>query len=162
MVAIVADTHMPKGGRRLPDRCLELLAASELIVHAGDWSALEVVELLEGLGPPLIGVHGNVERPAVRERLPERAEFELGRRRVGVVHDGGATRGRLARMRRAFPGADAVIFGHSHMPLVEVDEDGFQIFNPGSPTERRRSPTHTMGTLDLDREERLRFRLLEL
>lgn len=145
MVAIVADTHMPKGARRLPDRCLELLGAAELIVHAGDWSALEVVEEIESIGPPVIGVRGNVERPQVRERLPERAEFELGRRRLGVVHDAGPARGRLARMRRAFPATHAVIFGHSHIPLHEADEGGFQIFNPGSPTERRRAPSHTIG-----------------
>ena len=78
------------------------------------------------------------------------ATFEIGARTVGLVHDAGQKDGRLARMRRRFPGADAVIFGHSHLPLHERDDDGFQIFNPGSPTERRRAPRHSMGIAEAD------------
>src|SRR5690349_11290950 len=137
MLAVLADTHMPKGGRRLPDRCLELLAAAEATSHVGDFSAASVLAEIEALCPAVHAVHGNVDEPALRERLPERTELELGDRRVGLVHDAGPAKGRLARMRAAFPEADAVIFGHSHLPLHESDADGFQIFNPGSPTERR-------------------------
>ena len=162
MVAVIADTHMPKGGRRLPDRCRELLAAAELIVHAGDIHSLEVLAGLERIGPSLLAVHGNVDEPALRERLPERLELALGEHTVGVVHDAGPRRGRLARLRRWFPDASAVIFGHSHLPLLEADADGFQIFNPGSPTERRRAPAHSMGLLDLDDGGTPRFRHVEL
>jgi uncharacterized protein len=147
VVAIVSDTHMPKGRRELPLRCLELLRAAELIVHAGDFSGAGVLERFEALGSPLVAVHGNVEAPAVRARLPARIEFDYRGHRVGVVHDAGPRQGRLRRLRHSFPEADAVIFGHSHLPLLERDDDGFQIFNPGSPTERRRAPHHTMGLL---------------
>ena len=147
MVAVVSDTHMPKGSRELPGRCIELLEQAELIVHAGDFSGEQVLDRFEAFGPPLVAVRGNVEAAAVRRRLPERAEFEWAGVRIGVVHDAGPRKGRLERMRRRFPGVEAVIFGHSHMPLHERAADGFQIFNPGSPTERRRAPSKTMGLL---------------
>lgn len=161
LVAIISDTHMPKGMRRLPDDCLRRLEQADLIVHAGDFSAIEVVEQLEAIGP-LVAVRGNVERPEVRERLPETAEFEFGGSTIAVIHDAGQKTGRLERMRRRFPAADAVIFGHSHIPLHERSEDGFQIFNPGSPTERRRSPSHTMGQLRAGTSGRPEFELVEL
>jgi len=162
VVAIVADTHMPRGSRELPARCVELLEQAELIVHAGDFSGEEVLDRFEGFVPELVAVHGNVESPEVRHRLPERTSFVLGAHEIGVVHDAGPRAGRLARMRRLFPAAAAVIFGHSHIPLHERDESGFQIFNPGSPTERRRAPSHTMGLLDLGPGGELRFELVEL
>ena len=77
--------------------------------------------------------------------LPAEATGASRRVAIGLVHDAGPAKGRLARLRRRFPGANAVVFGHSHMPLHELASDGFQIFNPGSPTERRRAPSHTMG-----------------
>lgn len=147
MLAVLADTHMPKGGRRLPDRCLELLAAAEATIHVGDFITASVLAEIEALCPVVHAVHGNVDEPALRERLPERTELELGEQRVGLVHDAGPAKGRLARMRAAFPDADAVVFGHSHLPLHESGADGFQIFNPGSPTERRRAPRRSMGLL---------------
>jgi putative phosphoesterase len=144
-VALLGDTHMPKGSRRLPERCVELAAAADMIVHTGDFSARSVLEELEALGPPVHAVHGNVDDAWLRRRLPAREVVAVAGRRVGLVHDAGPSRGRLARMRDAFPNVDAVVFGHSHLPLHEVD-GGFQIFNPGSPTERRRAPHRTMGT----------------
>ena len=120
------------------------MAASDLIVHAGDLGSAEVLDWLESLGPPVRAVYGNVDTAAVRARLPETAEFDAAGHAIAVVHDAGAAKGRLARMRRRFPGADAVIFGHSHLPLHE-SEGGFQIFNPGSPTERRRAPQRSFG-----------------
>jgi putative phosphoesterase len=145
LVALISDTHLPKGQRRLPERCVELLRASDLIVHAGDWSMLAVVEELRAIGPPVQGVHGNVDSAEVRRHLPAELSLDAGGRTLAVVHDAGPRSGRLARMRRRFPNADAVVFGHSHIPLHEQADDGFQIFNPGSPTERRRSPQHTVG-----------------
>lgn len=163
MVVVVSDTHMPRGNRELPGRCLELLAAAELVVHAGDFSGEAVLDRFEAFGPPLVAVHGNVEEEGVRRRLPERAEFAWAGSRIGVIHDAGPRKGRLERMRRRFPEADAVIFGHSHMPLHERADDGFQIFNPGSPTERRRAPSRTMGLLRTGpRGPGLEFELVEL
>jgi putative phosphoesterase len=159
-LAILADTHMPKGSRELPDRCLAELAAGDLIVHLGDFRAVSVLERFESLGPPVVGVHGNVDDAEVRRRLPAEREVELEGVRVGLIHDAGPRRGRLERMRARFPDADAVLFGHSHLPLHEWDGD-FQIFNPGSPTERRRAPSRTMGIGEIDAGE-LRLQLLEL
>jgi uncharacterized protein len=159
-IGIISDTHLPKGSRRIPDACLERLRDSDLIVHAGDVSQPQVLADLEALGPPVHAVHGNVDVPALRERLPEQLELELDGARLAVVHDAGQSKGRLERLRRRFPEADAVVFGHSHIPLHEED-GGFQIFNPGSPTERRRAPHHTMGLAEAE-GGRLGFSLLRL
>ncbi|HXS33886.1 MAG TPA: metallophosphoesterase family protein [Solirubrobacterales bacterium] len=147
MIAVIADTHMPKGNRRLPERCLELIGAAEATIHVGDFFAASVLAELRQLCPALLAVHGNVDEPALRRELPKELEIELGGRTLTLVHDSGAAKGRLTRLRRRFPEADAVVFGHSHLPLHE-EEDDFQIFNPGSPTERRRAPRASMGLLD--------------
>ncbi|UJA20775.1 metallophosphoesterase family protein [Thermoleophilia bacterium SCSIO 60948] len=161
-VALISDTHMPKGERRLPERCVETIAAAALVIHAGDVSTEAVLDEVAAIGPPLLAVHGNVDSTELRTRVPAAIELEIGPRRLAVVHDSGARKGRAARMRRWFPAADAVVFGHSHIPLHEADPaTGLELFNPGSPTERRRSPTHTMGTLRLVGGE-LRFELVEL
>ena len=143
-IAIIADTHMPKGSRRLPDACIERLRAADAIVHAGDFTRAEVLRGLESYGG-VLAVQGNVDDAELRALLPERLTIDQGDIRLGVVHDSGPGRGRLERLRGWFPDAHAVIFGHSHIPLHEQAQDGFQIFNPGSPTERRRAPRHTMG-----------------
>jgi len=158
-LAVISDTHMPRGGRELPGRCLELLASADLIVHAGDFMELPVLERLRGIGP-VVAVHGNVDSPELRAELPEAASFEAGGATIAIVHDSGPAKGRLERMRARFPEADAVVFGHSHQPLHEA-RDGFQIFNPGSPTERRRAPSHTMGMAEADGGE-VRFELVDL
>ena len=146
MIAILADTHMPRGSRRLPDRCQRLVSEADALIHAGDFLAASVLEQLESICPTVHAVHGNVDEPALRRRLPEASEIGFGDHTVAVLHDAGPARGRLARMRARFPAADAVVFGHSHMPLHEREGD-FQIFNPGSPTERRRAPRASMGLL---------------
>jgi putative phosphoesterase len=151
LIAIIADTHLPRGARRLPDRCAELIGEAEAVVHAGDFWAVSALEQIAALNPRLHGVHGNVDEPALRERLPETLAVGLEDGRLALIHDAGPARGRLARLRRRFPEADAVVFGHSHMPLHEIGEGelaGFQIFNPGSPTERRRAPRPSMGLLE--------------
>ena len=150
MIAVLADTHMPKGGRVLPDRCVELLRGAEATLHAGDFFAAEILREINAICPgPVHAVHGNVDEAELRAALPETLELELDGARVAMVHDAGPSKGRLGRMRRRFPDADAVVFGHSHLPLHE-EEDGFQIFNPGSPTERRRAPRHSMGLLRIE------------
>jgi putative phosphoesterase len=151
-IAIVSDTHMPRGARAVPEPCVEALRSADLIVHAGDFSSVEVLGWIESLGPPVHAVYGNVDTAEVRERLSEAIEFDAAGIRIAVVHDAGPAKGRLARMRRRFPDANAVIFGHSHLPLHE-EEDGFHIFNPGSPTERRRAPRHSFGIAEVNRGE---------
>ena len=144
-IAIISDTHLPRGSRALPRACVERLTAADLIVHAGDFSRLEVLEELKTMGP-VIGVYGNTDDAPLRAALPEAALVPVGDgRELAVIHDAGPAPGRLRRLKTRFPGADAVIFGHSHIPLHERAPDGFQIFNPGSPTDRRRQPRHTMG-----------------
>jgi putative phosphoesterase len=161
-LAIISDTHLPRGARRLPDACLERLRAADRIVHAGDLVALSVLEELRALGPPVDAIYGNVDEPAVRAALPAARMVVVDGRRIAVVHDSGPREGRLMRLRRRFTDADAVVFGHSHLPLHERDDPlGFQIFNPGSPTDRRRAPVHTMGEAIAD-EAGLRFSLVEL
>jgi putative phosphoesterase len=146
MIAVLADTHMPRGARQLPPRCVELVAVADAVIHAGDFFAGSALEEIEALCPLVHAVHGNVDEPALRSALPAVLEIEVGGRGLAVIHDAGPARGRLKRLRRRFPRADAVVFGHSHLPLHE-EEDGFQIFNPGSPTERRRAPRASMGLL---------------
>jgi uncharacterized protein len=143
-IAVISDTHMPKGGRSLPDACVARLQAADLIIHAGDLIELEILNDLRRYAP-VKAVHGNVDDVAVQAALPATTTVRAEGVRIAIVHDSGPAHGRLARLRSRFPDADAVIFGHSHMPLHERGEDGFQIFNPGSPTERRRAPAHTMG-----------------
>jgi putative phosphoesterase len=162
LLAVISDTHLPRGRRHLPDACLERLAAADLILHAGDFTAVSVLEEVAAIGPPLHAVHGNVDELEVAMRLPAARMVRAGGARIAMVHDAGAAAGRLARMRRRFADADAVVFGHSHIPLHEQDaSDGFQIFNPGSPTDRRRQPRHTMGLARVE-DGRVAFELIDL
>jgi putative phosphoesterase len=144
LLAVISDTHLPRGTRALPAACVDRLRAADLIIHAGDLTAFAVLEELRGYGQ-VVGVHGNVDDPQVMAALPAERQLEVGGCRLSIIHDAGRRLGRLERLRRRFPAADAVIFGHSHVPLHERGGDGFQIFNPGSPTDRRRAPHHTMG-----------------
>ena len=162
LIAVISDTHLPRGARRLPAACLERIAGADLLLHAGDFVTLEVLRELEGLGPPVAAVHGNVDSGELRSLLPGERVMEVEGARIALVHEAGPRRGRLERMRRRFGGrAEAVVFGHSHLPLHEIGEDGFQIFNPGSPTDRRRAPAHTMGLAQV-RHGRVTFELVEL
>jgi putative phosphoesterase len=102
-----------------------------------------VLEELRELGT-VAAVHGNVDSPELQQELPESLSLDLGGATLAVIHDAGPAKGRLERLRARFPDADAVVFGHSHMSLHEGGDD-FQIFNPGSPTERRRAPNRSMG-----------------
>ncbi len=160
VVAIISDTHLPRGDRRLPDACLTRLRGADLIIHAGDLATLPVLAELRSVGE-VVAVSGNVDDAAVRAALPATAEVTVAGRRIAVVHDAGPSSRRLERMRRRFPHAEAVIFGHSHIPLHERGGDGFQIFNPGSPTERRRAPQHTMGIARVS-DDTLEFELVVL
>jgi putative phosphoesterase len=138
---------MPRGARRLPDECVRQLEAADLIVHAGDFVRMEVLEELRAHGP-VEAVHGNMDEPGLRSLLPAQRVVEAGGARIGVVHDGGPSAGREARLAARFPSCGAVVYGHSHLPQV-AEHDGVLILNPGSPTERRRAPVHTMIELEI-------------
>jgi putative phosphoesterase len=159
VVAIISDTHLPRGSRRLPERCVGSLRAADLILHAGDFTTAEVVKEIQSFGP-FAAVHGNVDSEEVRRLLPEVRTVDADGVRIAMLHDAGPASGRLERMRALFPDADAVVFGHSHVPLLE-ERDGFHIFNPGSPTDKRRQPHRTMGIGEVD-GGRIRFRLVAL
>ena len=159
-LAIISDTHLPRGARVIPDACLDRLRAADAILHAGDFSEVSVLAELQALGPPVHAVRGNVDSAELQARLPLTRMVEAAGARIAMVHDGGPAQGRLERLRRRFPDAHAVVFGHSHLPLHE-ERDGFAIFNPGSPTERRRAPRHTMGLATI-RDGRPAFELVEL
>src|SRR3954462_5315363 len=159
-LAIISDTHLPRGRRTLPEACVERCRAADAILHAGDFIEAEVLDALLALGPPVHAVRGNVDSPALQARLPAARVVVAGGARIAMLHDAGPAAGRLARMRRRFPEADALVFGHSHIPLHDAAE-GFAIFNPGSPTERRRAPRHTMG-MAVARDGAVRFELVEL
>jgi putative phosphoesterase len=153
LVALIADTHVRGGKPLLPKRCLDRLAASDLVVHAGDMADPAALGQLRAIGPPVVAVRGNVDDSALAALLPEVERVVVAGNIIGVIHNAGPSRGRLERMRRLFPDADAVVFGHSHVPLHETAPDGFQIFNPGSPTFRRRQPRHTMGVAVIDERQ---------
>ena len=157
---MISDTHMPRGSRKLPDACVERLAAAEAILHAGDFMELEVLHSCTNSARRCTRCAGNVDSAQLITRLPLMRTVQFEDVRIGMVHDAGPSSGRLARMRRRFPGTQAVVFGHSHTPLHE-EQDGFQIFNPGSPTERRRAPRHTMGIATIA-GDRLTFELIAL
>jgi putative phosphoesterase len=150
LIAVIADTHLPRGARRLPDACVERLRHADLILHAGDFTSVAFLEELRGLGPPVEAVYGNMDEPALRASLPKELVVEAEAARIGIVHIPGPAAGREARLAARFPGCDAVVYGHTHIPQVERAGEAW-ILNPGSPTERRRAPVHTMLELRVTR-----------
>ncbi|MFN8109485.1 MAG: YfcE family phosphodiesterase [Thermoleophilia bacterium] len=147
LIGVISDTHFPRHGTRLPEACIEHLAGCDLVIHAGDHADLAALAALRALGRPVIAVHGNADEARVRDLLPAVQQLELPGLVLAVTHNGGPADGRLGRMRKRFPDAGGVVFGHSHIPLFERDDDGFFILNPGSPTDKRRQPNHTMALL---------------
>jgi len=152
---VLADTHAPRRWRVCPPRVAEHLRVADRILHAGDvCTAAVLAELAEYA--PVTAVLGNNDGPDVAEwGAPRTAELDLDGLRVNMVHDSGAAAGRLTRLRRRFPGADLVVFGHSHIPLDQsapgaAGAPGLRIFNPGSPTDRRRQPHGTLGLLRIE------------
>jgi putative phosphoesterase len=147
-VITLADTHAPRRWRSCPPRVAGQLRGADLILHAGDVCTVAVLDELAGCAP-VRAVLGNNDGPDVAAwGAPETLRLDLDGLSVAMVHDAGPAPGRAARMRRAFPDADLVVFGHSHIPLVHA-ENGQCLFNPGSPTDRRRQPRGTIGVLDI-------------
>ena len=151
MIALVGDTHLRDGLARLPEECARVLERADLVLHVGDFTARPVFAGLRSLAP-LAAVHGNVDEPELRAELPERLVVEPEGMRIGLVHDPGPARGRHERLRSWFPDCEVVAYGHTHLPEVARSE-GVWILNPGSPTQRRRSPAHTLIVLRGGRPE---------
>jgi putative phosphoesterase len=152
-VAVLADTHAPRYWKSCPPEVARRLDGVDLILHAGDVCRATVLEELAGFAP-VRAVLGNNDTPDVAAwGAPETLRLDLDGLPVAMVHDAGPAAGRPRRMRRRFPDARLVVFGHSHIPLDLVlgsVEDGVRVFNPGSPTDRRRQPRGTMGLLRVE------------
>jgi uncharacterized protein len=148
IVAVIADTHLPRGTRRIPDSCLERLRGADVVLHAGDVTAAPAFADLEALGPPVHAVHGNMDDASLRDSLPGTLVVDLAGLTIGMTHDAGPRAGREERLARRFPGCAAVVYGHTHEPQVARVGETW-ILNPGSPTERRRAPSHTMLLLEI-------------
>jgi putative phosphoesterase len=148
-IAVLADTHAPRRWRSCPAAVARQLRNADLILHAGDVCRGWVLEELTAFAP-VRAVLGNNDTPDVAAwGALETLDLDLDGLRVGMIHDAGPAQGRIRRMRRRFPAADLVVFGHSHIPL-DHSSDGLRIFNPGSPTDRRRQPRGTMGLLRVE------------
>jgi hypothetical protein len=143
---LLADTHIPKRARDLPGQVWAEVDSADVVIHAGDWVDVSVLEALQARAARLIGVYGNNDGPQLRARLPEIARADVGGLAFAVVHETGARAGRESRVDRLFPDADVVVFGHSHIPWDTVTAAGARLLNPGSPTDRRRQPVRTYMT----------------
>ena len=143
---ILADTHVPNRARDLPAEVWAAVDAADVVVHAGDWVDVPLLDALVERAPRLLAVVGNNDGPALRARLPETAYAELGGLRVAVVHETGPATGRERRCADRFPDADVLVFGHSHIPWDTTAQTGLRLLNPGSPTDRRSQPYRTYLT----------------
>ncbi len=143
---VMSDTHVPKRARDLPEQLWQEVGRADVVVHAGDWVEVALLDELEKRSKRLIGVYGNNDGPELRARLPEVARASLDGLRLAVVHETGPAKGREARCARDYPDDDVLVFGHSHIPWDTVAPNGLRLLNPGSPTDRRRQPEHTYLT----------------
>jgi putative phosphoesterase len=155
LAVVIADTHMPRRARALPEGLIPYLERADLILHAGDLMDPALLDELAGYAPAR-AVRGNLDPPD----LPEALEFGFGGIGVAMIHDSGRRQGRRRRLQRRFPEARVVIFGHSHIPFLE-DACDLMLLNPGSPTDRRRQPRHTFALLHA-RAGRVRAEILPL
>lgn len=143
---LIADTHVPKRARDLPQQVWDEVARADVVVHAGDWVEPALLDALEDRADGLIACWGNNDGDELRARLPERADVTLGGVRFTVIHETGGTQGRDARMAKLYPDTDVLVFGHSHIPWDTTATTGLRLLNPGSPTDRRRQPFCTYMT----------------
>ncbi|MET0930585.1 MAG: metallophosphoesterase family protein [Aeromicrobium sp.] len=148
-IAVISDTHAPRFWKRMPPAVADQLEGVDVILHAGDVCVPSVLDELAAIAPVHV-VRGNNDGDDVAAwGAPETLEIALGGVRVAMIHDSGSKQGRARRMRARFPDADVVVFGHSHIPW-DTTEDGQRLFNPGSPTDKRRQPRGTLGRLVID------------
>ncbi|MFI5563125.1 metallophosphoesterase family protein [Amycolatopsis japonica] len=146
---LIADTHLPLRAKALPDQVWREVDAADVVVHAGDWVEVALLDELEARTERLIGVCGNNDGADLRARLPEIARADLGGVRLAVIHETGAKQGRERRCDELVPDADVLVFGHSHIPWDTVTPNGMRLLNPGSPTDRRRQPFCTYQTAEI-------------
>ena len=149
-LTILADTHLPKRAKRLPDEVWAAIDSSDVVVHAGDWTSTDLLDDLSARSRRLIACHGNNDGADLRARLPPVARAELDGVRLAVVHETGQKLGREARMAAVHPEVDVLVFGHSHIPWDTRADTGLRLLNPGSPTDRRRQPFCTILTATVD------------
>ncbi|MFC3298317.1 YfcE family phosphodiesterase [Arthrobacter agilis] len=149
-LTILADTHLPRRARALPSAVWAAVEASDVVVHAGDWTEAPLLDELEARARRLIACYGNNDGADLRARLPLVARAELDGVRLGVVHETGQSQGREARMAALYPDTDVLVFGHSHIPWDTTAPSGLRLLNPGSPTDRRRQPFCTFLTAVID------------
>jgi len=143
---LLADTHVPKRARDLPSQVWAEVERADLVVHAGDWVDVALLDRLEERSARLLACYGNNDGPALRARLPEVATAVLDGLRFAVVHETGSAQGREVRAAAAFRDTDVLVFGHSHIPWDTTAPSGLRLLNPGSPTDRRRQPVCTYLT----------------
>jgi putative phosphoesterase len=148
-VLLLADTHVPKRARDLPGEVWDAVDVADVVVHAGDWVDVRLLDDLLARSARLVACYGNNDGSELRRRLPEVGRAEIGGVRLAVVHETGGKEGRERRMAAAYPDVDLLVFGHSHIPWDSVTETGLRLLNPGSPTDRRRQPHCTYMTLTL-------------
>lgn len=149
-LVVTADTHVPRRARDLPRALWEAVEGADLVVHAGDWVDVALLDELERRARWLLAVHGNNDHGPLRERLPEVARAQVEGIRLAVVHETGDAKGREARCAARFPDTDVLVFGHSHIPWDTTAPGGLRLLNPGSPTDRRRQPHCTFLTAVAD------------
>jgi putative phosphoesterase len=143
---LISDTHLPVRAKKLPEPVWDAVDTADVVIHAGDWVNVELLDELTERAQRLIGCWGNNDGPELRKRLPEVARETLDGLRLAVVHETGGKQGRELRAEKAYPDVDLLVFGHSHIPWDTTSPRGLRLLNPGSPTDRRSQPYCTFQT----------------
>jgi putative phosphoesterase len=156
-LVLISDTHLPVRAKRLPAPVWDAVDDADVVIHAGDWVSVGLLDELESRAARLVGCWGNNDGPELRARLPEVARVTLDGLSVAVVHETGPAKGREERCAAAYPGVDLLVFGHSHIPWDTTAPGGLRLLNPGSPTDRRRQPycTYQTATITAGRLEQV-------
>jgi putative phosphoesterase len=161
-MVLMADTHVPRRARDLPEQLWRAVDAADVVVHAGDWVESSLLDTLASRAKRLVAVYGNNDGDALRARLPEVATATVEGLRLAVVHETGAAAGRERRCAARFDDVDVLVFGHSHIPWDTTTDTGLRLLNPGSPTDRRRQPFCTYMTAAARSGELCDVRLVRL
>jgi uncharacterized protein len=160
-VIVLSDTHAPRFWKSCPAAVAAWLHGADVILHAGDVCTANVLDELAAYAPVHVVLGNNDGADVAAWGAPPTLALDLDGLPVAMIHDSGPAGGRLRRMRTAFPAAELVVFGHSHIPL-DQSEPGLRIFNPGSPTDKRRQPYRTLGVLEIADGQLLEARIVEL
>ncbi|MCM3612050.1 metallophosphoesterase [Planococcus sp. MERTA32b] len=155
-VLILSDTHIPARAKKLPRILLDACEEADLILHAGDWQTLDVFFELSAY-TETIGVAGNVDPWEIVDRFGKKKIVTVENLKIGIVHGDGISKTTEQRAVEAFAEdeVDLIIFGHSHIPIMK-EINGVVLFNPGSPTDKRRQPQYSFGILETGEEWKLR------